>query len=287
MKKNENKNIGNIPQLLNFNDDDFEELVKKFAGERNLKLSNEKCVGGRYMSWEHCYCYFKKLHNKRNKSEYREELSDVEKDIASLHLAFYMASWGMYRGSSFLLQYDYKIYDDIVDIIFDQKYKDLWELSDLKNKNIDTLVDVLWELIDEIKGCFEPYRKAYDNRNKNVTDTQITKLLLGTIGCLPAMDRYFVDAIGCNGNALPTKLENDIKINDLSKAKEKKDSQTRKIKNIFLLAQVIQENLYYKLDSVFDKENNQYPIMKMIDMYYFTKGLDKKKNDDKKQEELY
>ncbi|MFH1661746.1 MAG: hypothetical protein ABIA02_01460, partial [Candidatus Falkowbacteria bacterium] len=51
----------------------------------------------RYKSWEHCYNYFS-LEDK-----------EINKDIACLHLAFYLASWGMYRGSTFLLQKDYLI----------------------------------------------------------------------------------------------------------------------------------------------------------------------------------
>ena len=53
---------------------------------------------GRSRSWEHCYRVF------------RDARTDPSPDYdhLSLHLAFYLASWGMYRGSSFLLQKDYK-----------------------------------------------------------------------------------------------------------------------------------------------------------------------------------
>ena len=47
----------------------------------------------RYRSWEHCYSNF---YHARGK-----EVIDV--DYLSLQLAFYLASWGMYRGSSFLI----------------------------------------------------------------------------------------------------------------------------------------------------------------------------------------
>ena len=53
----------------------------------------------RYKSWEHCYRYFKKNKNK-----------ELNYDYAALQLAFYLASWGMYRGSSILLWKDYKIH---------------------------------------------------------------------------------------------------------------------------------------------------------------------------------
>lgn len=46
---------------------------------------------GRYCSWEHCYSHFYKALGNKN--------ADI--DYLSLQLAFYLASWGMYRGSSF------------------------------------------------------------------------------------------------------------------------------------------------------------------------------------------
>ena len=49
---------------------------------------------GRSRSWEHCYRVFR---------DARTDPSP-DYDYLSLHLAFYLASWGMYRGSSFLLE---------------------------------------------------------------------------------------------------------------------------------------------------------------------------------------
>lgn len=68
---------------------------------------------GRYMSWRHCYKTFSENRNTTNKQAI---------DYLSLHLAFYLASWGMYRGSSFLLQKDYKVHIPVVEIIQEQKY---------------------------------------------------------------------------------------------------------------------------------------------------------------------
>ena len=51
----------------------------------------------RFASWIHCYDAFGD-----------ENLDNNQK---ALHLAFYLASWGMYRGSSGLLWKDYTIHD--------------------------------------------------------------------------------------------------------------------------------------------------------------------------------
>lgn len=85
---------------------------------------------GRYLSWEHCYKVF---------LENRDANDEQAINHLALHLAFYLASWGMYRGSSFLLQKDYKVHIPVVKIIqqknFDYpekplKYKHIRRISD-------------------------------------------------------------------------------------------------------------------------------------------------------------
>ena len=48
----------------------------------------------RYLSWEHCYKVFAPHIGKSP--------TDKDADFLALHLGFYLASWGMYRASSFL-----------------------------------------------------------------------------------------------------------------------------------------------------------------------------------------
>lgn len=79
-----------------------------------------KDTHGRYMSWRHCY---KAFYENRNKTD------EQTLDYLSLHLAFYLASWGMYRGSSFLLQKDYKVHIPVVKIIQEEKYNPLLGIS--------------------------------------------------------------------------------------------------------------------------------------------------------------
>ena len=70
----------------------------------------------RLKSWEHCYTQFKAVLNKN-------ELSVTDRDYLSLHLAFYLASWGMYRGSSFILERDYKVFYGVVEMHFNMNPK--------------------------------------------------------------------------------------------------------------------------------------------------------------------
>ena len=117
----------------------------------------------RFKSWEHCFMAFSDFNN------------DV--DYLTLQLAFYLASWGMYRGSSELLQKDYLIHEPIVEIIRSN--------SALRKENIAS---------DDIKPINEIVKKIKDVYEvKNVSCTLVSKILLGTLGCMPALDRFFCD----------------------------------------------------------------------------------------------
>lgn len=129
----------------------------------------------REKSWTHCYKAFYAAHEQVTKSE---ELIDV----LSLHLCVYLASWGMYRGSSFLLRsMDYKVHSDVVKLLLDTKYEKLWNLRDA----FDT--DLLWELSKKIRCHYEICRDLIED-NGTATDTLVTKILLGTMACIPAYD---------------------------------------------------------------------------------------------------
>ena len=234
----------------------------------------------RYNSWVQCYNFFKIL-KKNHPNGIDENHHSI--DDACVRLGFYMASWGMYRGSSFLLQNDYTIYKKIIPILLNTKYNVLWELDDkiyaLANKQVNSSVEDfldnctkgISDLIDEIRHELKNYKRHFVNRSwfdkdiipTEVSKTLVTKLILGTIGCYPAIDRYFGDAIG-------------LVANDLDK---------KQIKCIFRLAYYICENLLLTKKIMFnekDSKNNSlnlrlsdYPIMKLIDMYYFTFGMEK------------
>src|SRR5690349_2646316 len=86
----------------------------------------------RYRSWEHSYRYFQQTTPMR--------LKQVT-DEAALQLAFYLASWGMYRGRSFLLQRDYTVHRGAIECIADPRWTRLW------NRELGASVD------DEVHIC--------------------------------------------------------------------------------------------------------------------------------------
>lgn len=121
----------------------------------------------------------------------------ANRDHAALQLAFYLASWGMYRGSSFLLRHSYTVHRGVIDLIAQPRFTALWQ-TDFGAKETDReLVPTICELIDGIKQTYRPFAPA--SRSAQPTDTLITKVVLGTFGCLPACDRYFVDGFKTEG----------------------------------------------------------------------------------------
>ena len=137
---------------------------------------------GRSRSWEHCYRVF------------RDARTDPSPDCdyLSLHLAFYLASWGMYRGSSFLLQKDYKVLAPIVEKVLKPEYDCLFGLACTDVRNSDVW-EQLKKLSDDIADHFDPIRNEVAGRKvvSSVSPVLITKILMGTLGCVPAYDRFF------------------------------------------------------------------------------------------------
>lgn len=131
------------------------------------------------MSWEHCYRYFKR--------------DSIEIDKACLHLAFYLASWGMYRGSSFLLQKDYLIHKEVVEYLITRRHLQKIEFVNIKDETITEIV----HLCEWIKEWYAANVRKVNGADKkiNVTDTLVTKIVLGALGCVPAYDRYFIDGL--------------------------------------------------------------------------------------------
>ena len=88
---------------------DIETLVNKFKSQSN--------PDDRYTSFDYCYNYFKTT---------KDLTIDIEKSC--LTLGFYLASWGMFRGSSFLLQKSAKHFQTTIEYISTLD-KSVWDID--------------------------------------------------------------------------------------------------------------------------------------------------------------
>lgn len=201
---------------------------------------------GRSRSWEHCYRVFR---------DARTDPSP-DYDYLSLHLAFYLASWGMYRGSSFLLQKDYKVLTPIVEKILKPEYDCLFGLAcaDLRN---DDVWKQLKKLSDDIAYHFRPIRNEVAGREvaSSVSPVLITKILMGTLGCVPAYDRFFEE--GAKYLGLEKKSYNEDSLLELAKFYEAHNDRLEEARRGMRVGDLI------------------YPQMKLLDMGFWQVGFEK------------
>jgi hypothetical protein len=128
----------------------------------------------RYTSFDYCYNYFRT-------TPPDILLKDTEKSC--LTLGFYLASWGMFRGSSFLLQKSVKHFQPTIEYIATVD-KSAWsiDVNNYNEQNIQTIIKIYNDI------------KAHVIQSKNQDLTLITKILLGVFGFIPAFDSYFCDS---------------------------------------------------------------------------------------------
>ena len=192
---------------------------------------------GRYRSWEHCYRFFQ---------EHCLDLLHVKK-TAALQLGFYLASWGMYRGSSFLLQHAFTAHLPVIHVLASPQFSDLWQ-RDVGTQDGDVeLAETLLALVDSVKAAYKRFGTP--------TDTLATKILLGTVGCLPACDRYFIRGFRKQGypySGVNLPLVNRILEFVTRNRRELAETQA----------------------TIFDRGGLRYPLMKLVDMYFWQLGFD-------------
>lgn len=153
---------------------DSETLIDKLIN----KFMKDRGPLDRYTSFDYCYNYFQSYQNNIRDIAVPDNLQ-----VSCLHVGFYLASWGMLRGSSFLLQRSIKHYEPLIKEIakFDKK---IWSID------VDSYTDDDLKLIFE---CYEMIKRSFliDGVKE---ETIITKIMLRLFGCVPAFDQNFCDA---------------------------------------------------------------------------------------------
>ena len=201
---------------------------------------------GRSRSWEHCYRVFR---------DARTDPSP-DYDYLSLHLAFYLASWGMYRGSCFILQKDYKVHTPIVEEILRPEYDCLFGVACVGLRE-DEVQARLTEVYKRISAHFWPIRNEVAGREvpTPVSPVLITKILMGTLGCVPAYDRFFEE--GAKYLGLEKKSYNEDSLRELADIYEEHNDRLEEARRGMRVGDLI------------------YPQMKLLDMGFWQVGFEK------------
>lgn len=140
----------------------LEYIINNFSKENNPE--------NRYASFDYCYNYF---YQEKNLTQ------DIEKSC--LVLGFYLASWGMLRGSSFLLQKSVKYLEPAIKYISNLDKK-VWNI-DVDSYNETNIIKII-DIYDDLK-------KEVIKDGQNAEIILITKIMLGVFGFVPAIDSYF------------------------------------------------------------------------------------------------
>jgi hypothetical protein len=204
-------------------------LINEFKGLRSDNTHRDA-------SFDLCFYYF------QTNKEHVAEKDYLEKSC--LYLWSYLSSWGMLRGSSYLLK---KSPAFLIPLINHLKSSDVWGI-DVNNYTEENIAKILKEYENIKKVLIDEETKT------KPTDTLVTKIMLGVYGNIPAFDQFFKKGLGVGS-------VNEKSLNKIKNFYDKhKDEFNQEIK-------------------VLDFENEEtelrYTKAKLVDMYGFQKGLNK------------
>ena len=177
-------------------------------------------------------------------------------------MAFYLASWGMYRGSSFLLWKDYLIHKEVVAHLLSMKHLQRVDFTKATKQELEKIFD----LIAWVKNWYQNNIESIngEKRKVNVTDTLATKIILGSLGCVPAYDRYFIDGIRNKG----------LRYSGL------KPANFTSVVNFY---KNNQDQFSLANKTILERNGVDYPPMKLVDMYFWEIGYEIDQNSSNNQ----
>lgn len=211
---------------------DIEIVIKDF------KVSSKP--DDRYTSFDYCYNYFRST---------KDLTADTEKSC--LVLGFYLASWGMLRGSSFLLQHSVSHFKTTIQYI-NSLDKSVWDID--VDKYDEKNIEIITNIYNEIKKLLIP--------NGNTHLTLVTKVLLGVFGFIPAFDSYFCETFRKLSNGkCGFRSVNKVSLSFIQNFYQENKSAIDNLSNNTFTTDFLSG----------EKTEIKYPKAKVIDMYGFNK----------------
>ena len=199
----------------------------------------------RFSSWQPCYEHFG-----------RQGVTSDRQTI--LELGFYLASWGMYRGSGFLLQRNATVHEGVAEILQKPEYRGLHSHAPLHVGAVR--IDLIESLYQKIHDHYKTWSVTVRNKEgnpQNTSETLVTKVMLGTTGCIPAFDNYVEAAM------------KDIDGLSYSLKASKRRSTIKSLWKYYF-------GNIHEFEAVSEMLRTEghpdYPPMKLLDMYLWTKG---------------
>ena len=256
----------------------LENTIEEFFKE--MKTENKEAYH-RYSSFDYCYNYFYKHRDNPSKLKEKENI-----EVSCMYLGFYLASWGMYRGSTAVLNYNSKIYEPIIkEIAEDKNSKEYWEI-DVNNYNEDN-IEKLYQLKEKIQKRLNEQELKLTRKNKKIRETKeqkdfsllATKIMLGIFGNTPAFDTYvtavikkYKDKKQVGEDLYKSQLKKVKKIYDFEDNKNKIEELHNKYKTIDF-SSTKDKTIYTKIP---------YTQAKLIDMFAWQKYKNNKNRNNSK-----
>ncbi len=138
----------------------------------------------RYASFDYCFNYFQAF---RESGTVKEVADATNMQESCLQLGFYLASWGMLRGSSMLLKKSFKVYEPVIHAIASAN-DSVWEI-DADHYTPSSIK----EIIDFEKTLQQALPAS---KSSPPSPTLVTKIMLGVFGNVPAFDTFFKNGFG-------------------------------------------------------------------------------------------
>lgn len=129
----------------------------------------------RYASFDYCFNFFQSHADRGRVAEIAE---GARLETSCLQLGFYLASWGMYRGSTRLLKHSLQYLAPAVTVIAEAPLE-IWSTD--ANDYSDEACSLMLEIGQRLRAAFA----------EGASDTLVTKVMLGVFGCVPAFDLNF------------------------------------------------------------------------------------------------
>jgi len=149
--------------------------------ESNIKLfSDDRQPERRFASFDYCFNYFQSFWESGNVAD----IAAAENiPLSCLHLGFYLASWGMFRGSSGLRSRSLKQFEPVVELIA-RTPSDVWAVD--AHCYSEEICHRLVSIANSIGEALHYPNGAWPTR------TLETKIMLGVFGNVPAFDSRVV-----------------------------------------------------------------------------------------------
>jgi hypothetical protein len=134
----------------------------------------------RYASFDYCFNHFQEA---RDSGDTAQLADNDHRKLSCLQFGFFLASWGMMRGSGDLYQRSVRDLLPVVEMIAAEPAS-TWEYD----------AHCLATHTEEVLALSRRVRRAF---SLPASDVLVTKTILGVFGDVPAFDRYFRAGFGC------------------------------------------------------------------------------------------